>query len=573
MVELFRQSLHTLHSLSVEGSSLRKAYMLSDIGAANHEWPAEDAYNQAVRDLHESGCAEYAAYIDANLQLARAIGTSSSQSQAATLWLKRTSEAQTCHFAKLVNMHHHFDEWKNAIRLETLRTRATIQGRREVDENHASCFWQGKRDALLREDTVGTLELAIWQLRALLVPDAEYECILTSTQAMYFKEKIDTGHQIEQDPHEMQPLALTSPMFAPNNKPKDRPSLDKFFGDFVLQTKHEPEPETSSIMSCAPPPLSQSFPRPTVQPSKAPPATLVNARPCAATSVATSSHGRASTPRTTPLATLDDFMSDRRTPKRGPSPDLRNAKMPRSDLREELKADVADLVASQTTLKEDVTAKLSSQEKQLTDMGASVSRLILAQATWKADMTAESTSQGKHLTDLGVNIDSLRSAQDMLKADFTERLQANTDSLTNLMRALDGKLTTVRSELMEHVTQLSSQVHIVLDILDLSKKVEIFAPGQEGYLSQDCPPPPGWTQESYEAQLQRAAWSYIFYLGNPDGGVNINRQAIENTIAQFGELNSQDIVKALHHVYQKIFGRPVRELKEQEIILYEIASL
>ena len=88
--------------------------------------------------------------------------------------------------------------------------------------------------------------------------------------------------------------------------------------------------------------------------------------------------------------------------------------------------------------------------------------------------------------------------------------------------------------------------------------------GEDGLLGVQCPAPAGVSQKYYERQLERAAWSYICFLGSPDEGVCPDEEALATDQDQFPDLVEGYIVSAPRHIHMRAYHHPLGRAVRQE---------
>lgn len=81
-----------------------------------------------------------------------------------------------------------FKYWEFVFGLETSYTLAPIQGHRHPVSSDECQFCQSKRDSLLYDKVIQTLQLQSWQIREILLPGANLN-ILTDFQSAIFQQQ------------------------------------------------------------------------------------------------------------------------------------------------------------------------------------------------------------------------------------------------------------------------------------------------------------------------------------------------------------------------------------------------
>lgn len=254
---LFMQSLRRLEGLSGRVFTdvvTTEAYMLLDIADGEltpqcrclkeGSPPDEPDLVEALKDLALSPV--YTSYASARERLVSLIGTA----QPADKVFKQIHTHDIRFHHRLLqhsSLHHH---WKDVIVLDRLRLLDVIQcfddskSRRVVKvaaEGVSISAASGRPDYLLEDQSVKDLKLTNWQLRLLMVPDAEPSRILTREQLALFRhEALDDMYLL--DLSRVLPIRLKrTPLRIPvEEQLRDKHDLlDKLFGD-LSQTPGEP---------------------------------------------------------------------------------------------------------------------------------------------------------------------------------------------------------------------------------------------------------------------------------------------------------------------------------------------
>lgn len=76
-------------------------------------------------------------------------------------------------------------------------------------------------------------------------------------------------------------------------------------------------------------------------------------------------------------------------------------------------------------------------------------------------------------------------------------------------------------------------------------------PGRDGYLTAQCPAPPGLDQKAYESLLLRTGWFYITELGHPDDGFQPVDKAFDLTVDRFPSVDIRHLTIALEHIHRQ----------------------
>lgn len=268
----------------------------------------------------------------------------------------------------------------------------------------------------------------------------------------------------------------------------------------------------------------------------------------------------------TPEATLDDFIGTKYTPgKRIHSSleDERSPKIPRLSLRGDIEK---DLEASQQQLRDSFSAELGAKtielqtraERWQEELGSAIQQhMDSLSSDWLAVMKTE--FNGNHTAAKADTTQFLTKLTDMLNASSNQVKQ----KLSSMTTELTTELSTWRSDVVSNGDRLRSEMvetlagwnkesearddrlraqlrqEMVSFSADLKRDISSTAAeiiesskpplrrGQDGYLTAHCPALPGFQQDEYVAQLERAAWHYIFLLENPDEVVALDEIALK----------------------------------------------
>lgn len=218
-----------------------------------------------------------------------------------------------------------------------------------------------------------------------------------------------------------------------------------------------------------------------------------------------------SSPRVNPYATLS---------KRSRSPEVRTVKFPRLAgsrvaFEEEVRTDIAALGSTLNELR---------SELQAIRAVAASKDAVSEYAQKSLDSSASLAGQlNDACLDLGGKIQSLEARMTAQDQQTATRLAAITDSL---------------EDLRQHA----------------SKKTP--APGQDGYLTERCPAPPGWDQKLYDSMLMRAGASYAAHRGMPEEGFEPDAEAFELIMEAFPAADVGHLQVALDHVHRLMYNRP-----------------
>lgn len=598
--QLFTQSLRRLYTLSQNSSSLTKAYMLVDAADDDFAHAAHDVYQAAVELLQ--GLPEYEAFSTAFQQLIR-----HADSGAADV-LTRMAERQTCLFHTVASGIH-FAHCSSVIIFATIRLRILLQCTQEIHAGISApvLHWRAKRDLLLRE--AATLKLTNEQLRALLVPGAECDHVLTLCQADLWRMLARGDAPRADDPRLGKPAQVLMPDLPAGSTKERYPDLQKLFRSAFLASTiendgvgHPVESKPDAVASkasAASRRLSQGSVNPqsaldwaesaakTPSRTSSPAAAIASRKRCASPDGRNSKITRLGHPGDAMPAgpVLAGGVVGIRSPNRTSSPLANNAwggrtwsprhydtRDPKAYLRDELKSMReqlrADLLEDTVSLKKDVQSLRSAFTELKTDLvqqmasglsetrGELESNLAVLETQLKASMTTE---LGAVSNDVKTDMHSVDSKITALESN----LATSKDEADRLLKAeLSEGLSSIRASLESSIDHLRVSLDTKIDnTFEALNAREEARPklGEAGYLSLHCLAPPGWNQQDYEAQLERAAWFYLFYFDCPDDGVGQDAVALGNTEARFPNLNEDDIIMTLKHMHMRVYHFPMRD--------------
>lgn len=240
-------------------------------------------------------------------------------------------------------------------------------------------------------------------------------------------------------------------------------------------------------------------------------------------------------------------------------------------------ASIKELVMSSAgELKTGIQAELASSVDQVnaglqsnikTELASSVDQV---KAGLRSNIKIELTSSMERVkAELGSNIKTeITSSMDQVRAELesnTNRLEDLAAKVASITSGLDAEYRNSTQQLRESTHAISSNMQSVVKQIETSmqaivKRSEAKPPptlGADGFLREHCPAPPGRSQQDYDTQLERAAWSYICHLGNPDDGVGPNGEALERTHGIFPDLDMDHIKTAIEHVHMRVWRRPL----------------
>ncbi|KAH8747955.1 hypothetical protein F5883DRAFT_583219 [Diaporthe sp. PMI_573] len=262
----------------------------------------------------------------------------------------------------------------------------------------------------------------------------------------------------------------------------------------------------------------------------------------------------------------------------------RNSKKPRLDL-EELMTDRSQLRDEVQTgfggLKEMVSTATSlltesaSQNSTIRSMcgkinirlGAVESKLKLRSDGFNAELGQLRTYSSSLKMDFEGLKSGLRADMEALRQEAERRddqmrsvldtMKSGVEACAREVKALGRTTKRVRKE-------LPSQARNILDAFNNPTNKPPPQIGEDGFLGVQCPAPDGWSQKEYDRQLERAAWSYICFLGSPDEGVCPDEEALATVQDQFPRFVEDHIISALDHIHMRVYHHPLGPAVRQE---------
>ncbi|KAG8157771.1 hypothetical protein KVR01_012433 [Diaporthe batatas] len=556
--ELFMQSLQRLRSLGATISDVAAAYMLVDMegGIPGSSPPDSRAALRNVQSLPG-----WRALEGANKEFIRLAQLSSEN---AASFIKQTTEVQKRVLSSLAHESPYKSHLDTAVEFETSRTNAIIRNLRDLPDK----VLRGLPDttsAILRNGTVRHLRLTNWQLRGLLLPGANFQDLLTPSQRTAFEQALNRPSPFELG--SLKPMSsypLTPTNYLPEISEK-HPGLSNLFRRSVLASPvqlpagHATDARTSTAPLLPVPRRSNAPERPK------PPAADSEGAPAIHKPNAFS--GSVYVPGKRRLA------SNGKDSKK-PRLDLGELIDDRNQLKEQVLTgfgDLKDMVSTATNFLSESASQTSMISSMCGDINARVGSV---------ESMLKSSSEG-----FNAELGQLRSCTDSLKMEFeglkrelrtdmeslrheSERRDDQTRSVLDAIKAgLEACAREVKSvgRTTKRVRkELPSQAQSILDAFNNPANNPPAQVGEDGFLGVQCPAPDGWSQKEYEKQLERAAWSYICFLGSPDEGVCPDEDALATVQDQFPHLAEDHIVSALDHIHMRIYHHPLGRVVRQD---------
>ncbi|CAJ2503080.1 Uu.00g104740.m01.CDS01 [Anthostomella pinea] len=232
----------------------------------------------------------------------------------------------------------------------------------------------------------------------------------------------------------------------------------------------------------------------------------------------------------------------------------------------------SSIQASQAVVVKEI-GQFSSEVEELAKVQSGVGEMRDANTKELHAVRLYQETQLEEIQALRDNVQSLQNLAEILQTqqnshhkdirDLTEMLQAQKDARLKESEDWAAKLRLQREAQGKQMDDWAETLRLQHEAQGIEIKGLLAKPvpqlGQEGYLARECPAPSGCTQEVYVSKLTRAAWQFIFIMGNPDGGVGPDAEALQATCEHFPELDEQHIVSAIEHVQMQTWGYPLHE--------------
>lgn len=572
---LFIRSLKTLECLSslvTQEPSVPEAYMLLDMQSEE-----EPTANQQAEDI--TGRLEkitvYNAYADITTQFLRlAEGTSIR----AHYLMKKICTAHKIFLYNIFTDKTFRRYGPSVISLSTLRMQALLKRAENDPKGLASLGRLGK---LLNENTIKTLKLTPWQLRALISSAGGGQEILTDWQNSVFHQESAPPGATGADPSQLPPYK-PRPCVADIDDPEKEDTVRYLFGNIQQGASHinsayfPHKPGSASTLTpqatgaAAPAPAPSSAPAQQIPPEDGPAggrgttmsasreSRLFAGKKHVATSQLCSADQRSSKkPRLGDLS-QEEWMEDLNQYKHDLTAEF---KVEGGQLQEALQAGLA---ANREQLKQELRADLKAMIEQLreelrTDAQANMeelkqsicsdlkTELFASNGQLKQELQTHESHLQSHLT---TELTELKPAVKGLQ-DHVASFAASIVELQYDLAAMQTAVSPAMQKLVQNEIRVVRDA--VNDLKSQSEKVPLA--GEKGFLTQRCPAPQG-DQTVYESRLFRAAMFYIQCLGSPDDGVGADQDAIEETLEHFLDLPEEHIVFAIEHVHMQAYNRP-----------------
>ncbi|KAG6358149.1 hypothetical protein INS49_014033 [Diaporthe citri] len=261
--------------------------------------------------------------------------------------------------------------------------------------------------------------------------------------------------------------------------------------------------------------------------------------------------------------------------KRGLSPDGRNSKKVKFDLEEtadthQLKEEMQtglgalkDMISATTDLLKESVLQIQMTSSTCGELNV---RLDKVESKLRSSFDAFGTELEHLRTSVSGLKSELRENMELIRKEAERRddqgrsvldgMKSKLDACARDVKALGRTTKKVRRE-------LPSQVQDMFDAFNKPANKPAPQAGEDGFLGVQCPAPPGWNQNDYNIQLERAAWSYICFLGNPDEGVCPDEEALGSVQDQFPQLAEEHIISALGHTHMRIHHQPLGQAIRQ----------
>ncbi|KAI8954524.1 hypothetical protein F4801DRAFT_533475 [Xylaria longipes] len=590
---LFEQSLQRLKSLYSDASAA-EAYMLLDKADEGLAAPISDT-REFVQNIQAiESCREW---LEARADLRALVSIGASYIKDIE---KRLAAHQACFLYNLMRLSPFHDHWSNVMAFDTKRIRVAVEDARQPAPQNDQQWWRDSAHLLFQEETIRMLKLTNWQLVMLFSGSCDP---LTPVQARVFRQKfVPEAQQDAADFSIFTPKPVVPNRISNDTIHSQHGSLYKLFGqveEFPLPT---PVPSTPTELEGSSRSLASRTSRESSSPCKRPKLPLKKNVFAGRVHVPAK---RAHSPdqpasKSLKLLTKGDLVEELAAARAYCEPQLRVIDDRLEGLTNNMGHMVTDanfnnalelqeqrFLGNITPIKADIQAALESNKKEVAGVIRKESSSYVESLTsrLKVDIQSALSSQGEKIVD--------QQASHFARLDASKKAQQNEflatikdDVRHSIQEAVQEHFATLQQDLEQSIQQeIRKQFEMIQplihDLLPL-KLQEIFstrlqdvqreitelrtlvtkaqAPpseGEHGYLSLKCPAPSG-NQSDYDAQLLRAAWFYINALGNPEGGVCADEEALELTKFKFPSLEEQHIVVALRHIHQQAYGRELR---------------
>lgn len=239
---LFDLSLQRLMALHNASTTLGAGFMLSDMDT----WKATTEKDVASAEVIISELTPYGPCRDANKEFAKLV-QHNQPSLAVQECLDKMLAQQIVFLGHFLQFSSFFKHWECVFKLETCYTTVLIEGFRLPTRSKRYMAYANSKDSLLSEDSIRVLHLKSWQIRALLLPGADFK-VLTDSQMAVMERRLSPGTKYLVDLHELKPQPVTPRTTYPAAVMARHGSLYKLLGE-VKQHHVFPRPIPTPIAS------------------------------------------------------------------------------------------------------------------------------------------------------------------------------------------------------------------------------------------------------------------------------------------------------------------------------------
>lgn len=563
---LFLQSIRRLHSLSTSDcAGWADIYIALDI-EDNTTRSLDDKTRGRIQRLQK--VPSYKPLINAKAELLRL-----TRDQSRKEHLLRAFDDQMSCFDGIIKDPILFKLVKRAITFDALRTNGIVQAAPMSPPSPA-----GPMDS----SHVTSLLLTKWQLRRLAVAELGDGQILTDWQARIYQR--DAGRPLTPASETPSVVRATEAVAVGQEVAAEkREMFRKLFGDLSgpFIATH------GGAYLAAPPHISQQSGLPSKSASPASPAPPT---PRCLFQKPAPVAGPSETPRKggdwNPFLSVSSVLST----KRAGSPDTRHPKACRltSPIREDLAEMKQSMASTNEKLRSEFDAAVQTSREEI---------LVSMETRWAA-VRAQMLADTGQITDTKINAKA-----EALEAQALEKVQSLTDRFEEQLKRVDDLDTRLRSlaaasesrdatdhgrdspvraltEALEaqelRGREMDAKINTLQEALDALKSdsgpsgqqlqdQNTPVPGQDGYLTAQCPAPAEIEQKSYESVLVRAV---IFYMASlpmdltsiltADEGFDADGDAFGLTTQSFAMIDGNHLLEALEHVHWLTYNRPFR---------------
>lgn len=557
--ELFSQSLCRVKRLmSASMQPMANAYMLVDMFDGRLEDVTPSSFSMAKQLLDDFPA--YRSYTDAFDKFKSTIDIAGSP-EAKDL-LDRLFQMQTTLFHHLTLGTTFFEYWQDVTLFETLRTHILIEDVQnisaEVEYESDLIFWRSQKDLLLQDETAASLQLTPWQRRALVWPGSGYRDILTPSQESYFRSKTVRGIPLAtKDPSLVGPLTDSNSSSAARSAVARHLGLHKLLGPLMPELQQIPSGDSCHTPSTPVRPSSLTI-SPVTTMAPALPSTIL-------TPSETASSSRTMWKRT-PSTGVSNLYAGKTSSKRAASPDRRHVKSAKLDWKEELKNDITNLanesrsvMSEVQSLKNDIThIQASLAESKSNTMQAEIAELREGVNNIQTDLaeiprTNPKSDIARLKSSIEADVATLQTNNVRIQKEIIELKTSVYNLGPSLIQSTKSQITSLKDDINKELTSLRTE----MEGLHAATQRAPSKLGEDGFLSHGCPAPSGWNQREYEAELERAALSYICLHGEPEDGFGEDQDCLQETLETFPSLDEAHIATALQHIHMRVYHRPI----------------